>query len=216
MIHHFRQAAFTLIVGLTMLSTPAWPQSDVLKIKADYQAVSAELQKHIVNDQWIDDDPQSPELLARQWSLAAEWVAGWLDARPSATPDDVKAAIAELTPSETTECLALNDTAFLVTAPGRIGNVFIVAKSGDHYRLQWSTAQPQKFSGRQSQVLAALRARNARQRGRGPYWAASGSAGPVIPGLGKLHNDASGHARFFIDGIYAQAAGGTVGAQISL
>jgi hypothetical protein len=189
---------------------------EVEKVKKAYQEVSAQLLRHIVDQQWLDDDPQSPELLARQWSLAAEWVAAWLDARRSVTVDDVKDAVAELTPSEATDCLALNATTFLVAAPGRIGNVFILAKAGSHYRLTWSTAQPGKSGGRQGEILAAWRAENARQGGRGPYWAASGSAGPVIPRLGSLPDDVQGRPRFFIDGIYAQGAGGTVGAQISL
>ena len=187
------------------------------KIKTDYRAVSAQVEKHIVDGQWIDDDPQSPTLLARQWSLAGEWVAAWLDARPSVSPDDLTVAINELAPSSgRAGYLALNGTTFVVAAPGPIGNVFIVTRSGDHYRLAWSTAESQKSNGRGAEVLAAWRAENARHGGRGPYWAASGRAGPVSPRLGMLPEDAAGHGRFYIDGFYAQSAGGTAGAQISL
>ncbi len=37
-----------------------------------------------------------------------------------------------------------------------------------------------------------------------------------MPRLGKLPSDAQGHPRFYIDGAYAQSAGGTIGAQISV
>jgi hypothetical protein len=210
-----RPIVFTLAVGLT-ISAAAWPQS-VVQIKTDYQAVSAKVEKRIVDGQWIDDDPESRRLLASQWTLAGEWIAAWLNARPSLSAEEVKAAIKELAPSsEPPDYLALNGSAFVVAGPGPIGNVFIVAKSGGQYRLAWSTAQVQQSSGKQAEVLAAWRAENARHGGRGPYWAASGRAGPVSPRLGRLPDDAAGHSRFYIDGFYAQSAGGTTGAQISL
>jgi hypothetical protein len=199
-----------------MLPAAAWTQSDVQRIKADYSLARAQLEKHLVADQWIDDDPRSPELLAKTWSLAGEWVAAWLDAHPLSGAEGIRSALVELAPSDTPDCLELNPTTFLVAAPGPIGNVFIVTKSNDRYRLAWSTGQPQNVSGKAGRRLAAWLAENARTGGRGPYWAASGSAGPVRPVLGRLPNDARGNARFYIEGVYAQAAGGTVGAQISL
>jgi len=207
----------TFVVLLTTMAIPAWPQARLDKIKSDYQAVSFQLEKHIVHDWWIDDDPQSPELLARQWSLAGEWVAAWLDAHPLAGAEELDAALSELVPTEEpVGHLTLTKDAFLITAPGSIGNVFIVGKLNGHYRLAWSTAQTQEASGEQAEILAAWRAENAKEGGRGPYWAASGPAGSVIPRLGQLSIDGKGHARFYIDGTYAQMAGGTEGAQISL
>lgn len=200
-----------------MLPASAWAQSNIEKIKTSYAAVSAKLEKHLVEGASIDDDPESPKLLALQWSLAGEWVAAWLNEHPHAGPEGVKAAITELAPSSTPQYLALNTGTFLVVSPSPVGNVFIVSKSGDDYRLAWSTAQPQETSGKSAEVLAAWRPENARSGDRGPYWAASGSAGSIVPlRLGLLPVDAEGHARFYIEGIYAQMAGGTVGAQTSL
>lgn len=216
MIRAFQRTVWFVLSWLTIVSGPDRPQSVLDKLKSDYQAVRSQLQKHLVFDWWIDDDPQSPELLARQWSLAGEWVAAWLDAHPSEGPEGVKAALAERVPTSEFEYLKLNEDAFLVVAPGPIGNVFIVAKSGGHYRPAWSTAQAQEAHGEQAEVLAAWRPENARHGGRGPYFAASGSAGSVIPRIGKLPSDAKGHPRFYIDGTYAQSAGGTVGAQTSV
>lgn len=223
MICKVSRAMFTFVALLTTTSVPAWPRSRLDKIKSDYSAVSSQLQKHLVFDQWIDDDPKSAKLLARQWSVAGQWVAAWLDGRPRVSLEDVKAAIRDLAPPQDPEknseypvCLELNKDAFLVEGPGPIGNVFIVAKLNGHYRLAWSTAQVQEASGKQAGILAAWRAEHAAHGGRGPYYEASGSDGPVFASPGKLPNDAKGHARFYIDGTYAQGAGGTVGAQISL
>jgi hypothetical protein len=170
----------------------------------------------VVNEWWIDDDPESPDLLARKWSIAGEWVAGWLDAHPSGGGERVRAALADLDPSGAGEYHSLDAEAFLVIAPSSIGNVFIVAKSDGHYRLAWNIGQTQQIEGKQAEILAAWRPENARLGRRGPYFAASGSAGSVMPRVGSLPNDAKGNPRFYIDGTYAQSAGGTVGAQISL
>jgi hypothetical protein len=60
----------------------------------------------------------------------ADWVAAWLDGRPSVGLENIQAALAALAPSEKCESLALNDSTFLIEAPSPIGNVFIVTKSG--------------------------------------------------------------------------------------
>ena len=174
-----RFLTFIFVACLWILPASARAQSNIEKIKTAYAAVSAKLEKHLVHGAWLDDDPESPKLLALQWSLAGEWVAAWLNAHPHAGPAGVKAAIAELAPSSIPQYLALNTGTFLVVSPSPVGNVFIVSKSGDDYRLAWSTAQRQETSGKSAEVLAAWRPENARSGARGPYWAASGSAGSV-------------------------------------
>jgi hypothetical protein len=202
-----------LVVCLAMLAAPAWSQSGTEKIKTDYQTVSAKLEKHIVHGSWIDDDPESPGLLAQQWSLAGEWVAAWLNALPHAEPAGVGAAVLELAPSSTPQYLVLNATTFLVASPSPIGNVFIVSKSGSDYRVAWNIAQWQEASGKSAEVLAAWRPEHALDSGRGP----NANSGSVVPlRLGILPSDAKGRARFYIEGFYAQEAGGTGGEQISL
>lgn len=215
MIRDLKRTVLFLVAWLAILSVSAWPQSNLDKLKSEYQSITAQLRKH-VSDRWIDDAPESPGLLARQWSLAGEWVAAWLNAHPSADADEIVAALRALDPEREPEYLKLDASAFLVVAPTAIGNVFIVGKIDGEYRLAWSTAQVQQARGKQAEVLAAWRPENARSGGRGPYWAASGSAGSVIPRLGILPSDAQGHARFYINGIYAQSAGGTEGAQTSV
>jgi hypothetical protein len=215
-IRGFQHTGLPVLVWLVVTSAPVRPGSRLDKLKSNYQAVSLQIQKHLVSSWWIDDDPESPELLAQQWSLTGEWVAAWLDAQPSDGPEGVKAALADLVPASEPDYLTLSEDALLVVAPNPIGNVFIVAKLNGHYRLAWSTAQTQEARGKQAKILAAWRPENARHGGRGPYWVASGSVGSVMPRIGKLPSDAKGRPRFYIDGIYAQEAGGTVGAQTSV
>jgi hypothetical protein len=211
------QYPVTAFVFLCIVCAPLAPsQSGLDKVRAEYQTATTHLQKHIVDEWWIDGEPGSPQLLARQWSLAGEWVAAWLNAHPSEGAGGVKAAINNLVPDGEPQYLRLDDDAFLVAAPNPIGNVFIVAKAAGQFRLAWSTADLQKAQGKNAEILAAWRPENARHGGRGPYYAASGNAGPVIPQIGILPADAKGHPRFYINGTYAQSAGGTVGAQTSV
>jgi hypothetical protein len=191
--------------------------SNLDKLKNEYKSVNSQLQKHVVDDWWIDDDPESPKLLARQWSLISEWVAAWLDANSSAGPEGVKMALAELLEQDgEQECLQLSEGTFLVNPHASIGDVFIVSKYNGHYHRAWSTSQVQRANGDQAKILAAWRPEHALHGGRGPYWAASGGAGSVSGHIGILPSDSSGHPRFYIDAMYAQSAGGTVGAQISV
>ncbi len=192
-------------------------ESKLDKLKNEHKSVTSQLQKHIVDNWWIDDDPESPKLLARQWSLIGEWVAAWLEVHSTAGPESVKSALDDLLEQDgEQECLQLSEGTFLVNPHASIGNVFIVSKSDGHYHLAWSTSQVQRANGDQAKILAAWRPEHALNGGRGPYWAASGSAGSVSGKIGRLPSDANGHPRFYVDAIYAQSAGGTVGAQISV
>jgi hypothetical protein len=201
------------LVLFTLTLAEAFPQSNLPRIKSEHEAVSSRLQKHLVSDWWLDDSPESPGLLRQQWTLEGEWVATWLNEHSS---EDVKAAVTELVPGGEPEYLKLNEDAFVVVAPNVIGNVFVIAKIDGQYRLAWSTAQVQTAYGKQAEILASWRSENARHGRRGPYFASSGSAGSVTGRIGKLPEDAKGHSRFYIQGTYAQSAGGTVGAQTSV
>jgi hypothetical protein len=127
-----------LVVCLAMPAAPAWSQSSIEKIKTDYRTVRSKLDKHFVGysgDAWIDDDPESSRLLAQQWSLAGEWVAAWLNAHPHTGAKGVRDALKKLAPSSKPQYLVLDATTVLVVSPSPIGNVFIVSKSGNAYRV---------------------------------------------------------------------------------
>src|SRR5438067_7997978 len=118
-----------IMLSLEAIAASACRRPGLDKIRAEYLASRAQLQNHLVDQQmWIDDDPQSPELLAKSWSLSHDWLAAWLDAHPAASAEEVKNAIRDLGQDAEQQSLKLADDAFLVTAPGRIGHVFIVAR----------------------------------------------------------------------------------------
>jgi hypothetical protein len=195
-----------------LLSASARSQPDLAKIKADYLAVSTQVNKHLASDgMFLDDDAQSPGLLAKQWSLSADWLAASLDARSLVSPDDVKSAMLELAPSKKPDFIALDPTTFVVATPGEFGNFFIVTRKDGHYRVAWNIANPLPVHGKQAQVLAAWRPENARDQRRDVL-----TAGPVEAGLSSLPPDAKGRPRFYLDGTYSEPAGIVVPAQISI
>src|SRR5271167_2960295 len=100
MIPRVRSRALLFFAWLTMLAVSGRPQTDADHIKGEYISITAQLQKHLVFDWWIDSDPKSPELLARQWSLAGQYVAAWLDAHPSQGTAAVKEALTQLDPGD--------------------------------------------------------------------------------------------------------------------
>jgi hypothetical protein len=57
------RAVLALAALLMTMAVPSWPQSKLDRIKSDYSTVSSQLEKHIVDNWWIDDDPQSPETI---------------------------------------------------------------------------------------------------------------------------------------------------------
>ena len=195
-----------------LLSAPAWSRPDLAKIKADYQAASAQVKKHQSSDgSYLDNDPQSPKWLAKKWALAGEWLAASLDASDSVGPDRVQAAMHELEPSEKPAFIALGATTYVVSAPGDFGNFFIMSKTAGHFRVAWSIADQQPVRGKQAEMLAAWRPENARDQRRDVP-----TAGPVNGALGLLPVDAKGWARFYIDGIYVEPIGSTVPAQVTV
>ncbi|HLW76969.1 MAG TPA: hypothetical protein VKS01_08280, partial [Bryobacteraceae bacterium] len=206
-----------LLIVLAAAAECAWPQADFYKIKTEYQAVTAELQKHTQWGWLRDDDPASVRLLARQWELAGVWVAAWLNEHEPATLDDVSAALSNLG-AENPAALVLDSASFLVASPGSPGNVFIVAKSNGHYHVAWSAAQRQMSvaSGRadEDQLISAWLPENA--TGPKPDSDDWKNAGPVIPSLALLPPDSTGRARFYIEGNYAWTQGGTYPDQISV
>ena len=207
-----------LAAALTLQAAPSSPSSTPNTLTTEYQAVTQQLKPHITNDWWIDDQPGSSALLAKQWTLTGQWLAAWLNAHPNAGAEEAKIALRNLAGADTPDpdCLKLSDGVFLASAPNALGNVFIVARSLGQYRLAWSIAEKQQAQGKMAETVAAWQPQNAREGGRGPYWAASGDAGTVAPALGILPANSRSEPRFYVNGIYNQMAGGTVGAQITL
>jgi len=155
MTRTFQAAVVTTALWLAIFMPAVWAQSDLDKIKVNYQAATSQLQKHLVFDWWIDQSPESPELLARQWTLSGEWVGVWLDAHPSEGCAGVKTALASFMQNAEPDCLKLGEDIFLVAGSDPIGHVFIVARSDRGYRLAWSTADVKQSHGDEAEILAA-------------------------------------------------------------
>lgn len=204
--------AATLLCAL--LALPAHASADLASIAADFHAVDRRLAAHIVDEAWLDADPQAPELLDRHWALAGQWVAAWLDAHPDADAQTVAAAFAAMGGDKALgqlQALPLTKGDWLLALPGPLGNVFIVAQRNGHHRVAWNIATMKLPATPAAEPLAAWRARNARQHGPGAE-----VSGPMDPQPGALPADDHDRARFWIDGTRAQAAGGTIGAQVSV
>ncbi|HEU5046601.1 MAG TPA: hypothetical protein VFT64_02035 [Rickettsiales bacterium] len=197
---------------------PSWAYSEqnLAEIRRNYNASTAELEKHLIEGQWIDEEPDSSILLTKHRYLAEEWIVAWLNAHPSQGIEGIRKAITTLAPSETPQCVTLEDDTFLVATPALIPSIFIIAKSDGRFKSVWSITDPQEVKGKAADMLSAWQAGNAVHGGRGPYSAGGGSMGPLFPELGILPADKNGHARFYIDATYAQSAGGTQGKQITL
>lgn len=105
-----------------------------------------------------------------------------------------------------------------MTGASAIANVFIVAKSNGQYEVVWKIEQNQNTNGlKEPDVIGAWRAESAKHGGRGPYFTSSGSVGSLeTADLGILTSDSNNRPRFYIDAVYAQSAGATVGEQTSV
>jgi hypothetical protein len=204
-------------IGSTCAAVSSQPRS-LEQIRTDYQAALIRLQPHLIDEQWLDDDARAPEYLNALWAISQRWITSWLNAHPAAGAQDVVAAVRALDVNARPNCLKLADDVFLIAGPSAIANVFIVDERKGAYEVAWSIANNQNTNGlREPDVIAAWRAENARYGGRGPYFASSGSGGSLaIPDLGILASDSNNRPRFYIDALYAQSAGMTVGKQTSI
>jgi len=206
----FRRLAILALGGL--LALPALAADDPSALAAEYHAVASRLTAHVVDSAWLDAAPEAPGLLDRHWALAGQWMAAWLDTHPQADAGALIAAFGEMQGTRdavAAQARVLGQGSWLVALPGPFGNVFILARRDGHYRVAWSIARQRVPASAREAVVAAWQARNARQD-------TGVAAGPMDPETGLLPADGSGRARFWIDAARAQAAGGTLGAQVSL
>ncbi|MBS0212455.1 MAG: hypothetical protein JSR26_04630 [Proteobacteria bacterium] len=90
----YRPFACALWTGLLAALPAAAAQGGLADLAARYRSADAQLQKHVVDDQWLDAKPDSPQLLAKRWDLAGEWMAAWRDGHPQAAAKEACAAFA--------------------------------------------------------------------------------------------------------------------------
>lgn len=189
---------------------------DEAAAKSAFHAADSALASHSTGFS-LDDDPQAPALLEREWSVLRQWSVDYLDRHPGANEQDLVSAIGGLDRNLSVEALRLDPRSYLVAA-GRdeIGTVFIVTAAADRFAVAWSIADPAASRQQGMDMLAAWstdKARESCRREPSENWR---DCGPVHARLGRLPDQRDGTRRFYVDGTYAQAAGATVGAQLSI
>ncbi len=200
-----RRRMFALLVialsGATVTSSAAEvspAQASLEQLRADYDAAVARLQPHLIDDDYLDEDPHAPEYLAEIWTTSQRWVTAWLDAHPDAEAQDVMDAVKLLNANVFgPECLKLDDNTFLIGGPAHVANVFIAAKRNGHYEVAWDIAQSQNTRAlRDPDVIAGWRA-------DAPLAGPGGKGSLVGVLVGMLERDSNNHPRFYIDAGYA-------------
>jgi hypothetical protein len=189
---------------------------DTAAIKKEHAAVSADLSAH--SDGFsIDDTPLASTLLDRKWSLEAAWVVAYLNAHSSATADQLKAAISELDKDLESDIILLGKGTYgVATQKGEIGNAFLVASDGKRFRVVWNAKDSMPSAIQKSKLLgawSATAARGCREHRKEDDWL---ECGPVYGRFGRLPDDQMKRRRFYLDASYAEIAGLTVAAQLSV
>ncbi len=214
------RAFFVLLTaGLTstLAASACSTRASTDKMKTEYAAVSATLKPH--SDGFsIDESPQASALLDRKWSLEAAWVIAYLNGHPSATEGQVKAAVSELDKGlESNVTLLDQGTYGIAIREGEIGNVFLAASDRKRFRVVWNAKDLRPSATKESKLLGAWSAESARGQCRTKEkeegWL---GCGPLFGSFGPLPNDEKGRHRFYIDGTYAELAGLSAAAQLSI
>lgn len=193
--------------------TPTLPRTDM---KSDYGTVSQALEKR--SDGFsIDSSPGARDLLSRQWQLRAEIAA--LDLNSRALPANPPGApIEKLLGESAAEVVLLDPNTALVSVRRiDIGTVFILSRKNGSFAPAWSIAESHTKAAHSFPLLQAWTAEKASEDCRSTVgdddW---DTCGPIAGEIRALPDDAEGRHRFFVLGTYAQAAGMTVSAQLTI
>lgn len=176
-------------------------QSD--PIKQEYREAKEALLSH-TDGFGIDGDPKAPELLDREWTLTGAWIAHYLDTHRNTGSEQLAAAIKELDPALESNAVQLEGNTYVIaTSDAEIGTAFIISHVDGAFKVVWDIKDAAATHVEQRAVLTR--------------WSAHGTMEGGISGrVGKLPKSGRGRARFYLDATYAQAAGGTGGAQLSV
>jgi hypothetical protein len=160
---------------------------------------------------FLDDSKEGPAALEARREVVRRFALDWLDGHAS-DPEGLAKAIGGLSKDLNVQVAWLDPHSALIGASsGEEGQVFLVTPRGEHWQVVWQASRAAPDAG---SLLAAWSAGAARPDCRGsakPF--VCGPVFPVtlmrLPGAGPL-------ARFAIEADYAQMAGATTGAQISM
>jgi hypothetical protein len=84
-----------LCVALCLNPSCFWATDPADEIKQAFRQNAEALRAH-TDGFGLDSDPNTPDLLDREWTLLADWVAAYLNAHPAAAAKEVEAAIHDL------------------------------------------------------------------------------------------------------------------------
>jgi len=187
------------------------------RIRKEYAATTSAL-KGRSDGFSIDESPEASASLDRKWALQAAWVTAYIEEHPAATAKQIEGSVSALDSNLRAGATPLGQGLYgIAIQDGEIGNVFVVAKERGHYRPVWNAKDLRPGATRNSKMLAAWSTqaarRDCRSKTREEDWL---DCGPLYGTLGTLPNDDKGRSRFFLDGSYAELAGLTVGAQLSV
>ena len=204
-------------VGLLALTLLAIPLRASAEPAADFTSATAAFAKHLDDFDELDEAPGSPLLLERQWEALRTAAAHWLDNHPNASSSGLEAAVKALKPMDLeAHAVRLDAHSWLVAASiTQTGTVFILTGGNRGFRTAWATDRPETWASPPSGPLTAWLPENARGSCRSN---ATGKryreCGPLFGRIGLLPSRAG--KGFYVDGEYAQVAGATGGAQLSV
>ena len=185
--------------------------ADTADIETAYRLAVERVEKNSDN-LWLDGKPQGERALGRAWALLAEWTAAYLNEHPGATPKRLKRAA----PGGDLDALPLGPRTMLVSATvgDAFGTIFIVDGTGGPFRSLWSIRQR---AGREAfPVLDAWTARAAAGTCREGVSDSGELRCGTLGGTAKrLADDAQGRPPFYVEALYAEAAGETEAKQLS-
>lgn len=198
------RGAFASLVALAAWMAAAVALAQPADPAQTFAEASAALAKHTDGSGFLDDQPEASAILQQVWR-AAEAVA-------ARAPDDAgrtKTTLAALDKDMDVQVVPLGASARLVSLQiNGDGDVFIVKDGAVAWRI--GDAPPASAEFRPLRAWAAQP--GCRERVSDEDWAECGGLGA---GVGLLPNDALGHARFWVNAVYAQRAGETESGQIS-
>ena len=151
-------------------------------------------------------------------SLQAAWVTAYMEDHPSATAKQIERSVSDLGVNLQCNATLLAQGLYgIAIQKGEVGNVFVIAENHKHHRLVWNAKDLKPGTTRNSKLLAAWSARAAKGQCRNKLkdedWL---NCGPLYGRFGILPDDDKGRRRFFLDGSYAEVAGLSVAAQLSV
>jgi hypothetical protein len=169
----------------------------------------------------IRDTPEDMKALDEMWTAIEGWTVGYLNSHPEVSIEKfdtalLNAQVGSLPAPNWVKKLGPDLFGF-GTSYSEIGTAFLVGKRDGRYRVVWDIRRLPAGDISRFPILASWTVERARETCRSKTdegkW---NQCGPIHGDFQLLPPDSRGNVRFYLDATYAQAAGETVGGQISI